>query len=134
MKGNIWGTGHTNQVRKLFDTGKKIVFKYALGNKGSKLGQFNKPMGLCYAGGGVLYVADWGNNRVVKVVDNGKEMKAVWAFGAKGDDPKNGKFGAPVDVDVKGDRMFVLTTGENAALIKYKLSAEVLAKGSVTVK
>lgn len=134
MKGDIWGTGHTSQVRKIFDDGKKIIYKYAIGKRGSKLGQFNKPTGLCFDGESSVYVADTGNNRIQKIYDDGKAMSAVWQFGSKGNNPANGQFGAPVDVELKGDKMFLLTSGENASLIKYKLLPVDSTTADLTVK
>lgn len=89
-----------------------VVFDY-YGNFLTRFGSgiLHNPNGLARARTGHLFVADSGNKRIV-VFD--KNHRQIFAWGTEGG--KLGAFDAPVDVDIIGEKIFVLDAG--AALVQ----------------
>ena len=53
------------------------------GSKGSGVGQFLSPKGIAVDAYGHVYVADWGNNRIVRLYNPKKEVRWVTSFDGK---------------------------------------------------
>ncbi len=129
--------GRNNTMVKYQDTGKDIERVYSLPNQ-----SFNYATGCCWAGEMIIYVADRGNNRIVKVWDNGKILTTGWTFGKEGDDPARGEFKGIHDIAVApdGKSIYVLEdTGTHKDKVKgsgrlMKFSLEYSATDTAKVK
>lgn len=87
------------------------MFQYGVTGSGS--GQFNAPYGIVFDNAGVLYVADSGNNRIVRVdTANGN---AFTSFGTVGNG--NDNFRGPRDVWLDGTSLLVADTQNNRVKI-----------------
>ena len=75
-------------------------------------GEFFHPIGITCNEGGDIYVADTGNNRIVRLFNNGKKLIWLRTIGSKGSE--KGKFNNPtyVALDASG-RIFVSDTGNS---------------------
>ncbi len=82
------------------------------GGPGKGDGQFDKPTGIACNEYGDVYVADTGNDRVVRLFNNGKKLKFIRNIGGSGNDI--GLFRGPtyVALDSAG-RLYVSDTGNN---------------------
>lgn len=79
----------------------------ALGSLGSEVNQFHWPFGFAVDDAGRIYVADWANDRVVRIDDM---TGAGWTtLGTKGSEAKqfDGPYGIFVD---PGNRIYVTDT------------------------
>jgi DNA-binding beta-propeller fold protein YncE len=76
---------------------------------GSGNGQFNRPYGVAVDGGGHVYVADTGNNRVQVFTTDGAYL-TQWGTYGSGD----GQFSAPFGVAVDGGGRVYVTDTDNS--------------------
>jgi len=97
--GVIYATDSRRGVLKRFGAG--AVLENHEGFQGSGLGEYNGPHGITSDHAGNIYVADFGNNRIQKLITGASGAEFEQAFGSKGSGP--GQFNGPVDVAVDGD-------------------------------
>ena len=78
--GILYGLSLWSQIIKAVDTGKDIEAKYnnTLAPDGTAM---RNPTGLAIAPDGTLWVADWGNGRLIRFFDSGGALLPVSAFG-----------------------------------------------------
>jgi DNA-binding beta-propeller fold protein YncE len=97
------------------------------GTAGSGAGSFNHPSGVAVgsvaAGEEVVYVADKGNDRIVKLDANGNVLRE---WGARGG--ANGRFHAPAGVAVDGAGNVYALDGENNRVQEFDAGGRFLAK------
>ncbi len=97
------------------------------GTAGSAAGSFNHPAGVAVssvaAGEEVLYVADTGNDRIVKLDANGNVLRE-WGSRGGGD----GHFHAPAGVAVDGAGNAYVLDGENNRVQEFDAGGRFLAK------
>jgi tripartite motif-containing protein 71 len=97
------------------------------GAAGSAAGSFNHPSGVAVAsvaaGEEVIYVADKGNDRIVKLDANGNVLHEWGSRGAA-----NGRFHAPAGVAVDGAGNVYALDGENNRVQEFDSSGHFLAK------
>jgi len=82
------------------------------GKEGHDDGEFFHPIGIACNEYGDIYVADTGNNRIVRLFNDGKKIRFIRTIGTLGSD--NGQFNSPtyVALDSMG-RIYVSDTGNN---------------------
>lgn len=88
----------------IIDKKGSIINKF--GSSGNGDGQFHGPEGVCFGGGGEVYVVDSGNSRVQKFDDR---YRYLLQFGRKGE--YEGELSGPTDVAVHRGRVYVTDTG-----------------------
>ena len=107
--GDIYVSCYTDNSIHVFDQAGQQ--KRTIGSHGSGDGQFNQPYGLCIKGD-VLYVADYGNNRIQKLTTGGQFIK----FGQHSSG--QGQFNGPLSVIVdQRDRMIVTDHSNHRVVI-----------------
>ena len=114
LNGKLYGIDYRNGKLAVSDFAKDRIYildkKGAVisqfGSSGDGEGQFHGPEGLCFGGGGEVYVVDSGNCRVQKFDDR---YRFILQFGKKGE--YEGELSKPADVAVHRDRVYVTDTG-----------------------
>jgi DNA-binding beta-propeller fold protein YncE len=85
------------------------TFAFKFGSIGSGDGQFFQPSGVAVDGGGNIYVADTGNNRIQKLNQNGS---VILQFGTRG--TGDSQFDSPSGVAVdRAGNIYVADSGNN---------------------
>ena len=104
------GVAVGHNVIAVSDWNDHVVKKFSLqgdylskfGSCGSGDGQFDNPQGLCFNGKGLLYVVDYGNNRVQVF----RENMFLFKFGSKGHNPRRFQEPRHIAVD-SSDQVYV---------------------------
>ncbi len=74
--------------------------------------RLNNPHGIAANADGDVFIADTGNNRVVRLINSGKQLQFVAAIGKKGNGP--GEFNKPYDVKLDVEKnIYVADAGNN---------------------
>ncbi len=125
--GTVWVTdADTHVVQQYSPEGDLLKTLGVEGEAGENETHFNKPTDVDFGPDGSIYVTDgYGNNRVVKLGQDGKFVKA---WGAKGTGP--GEFDTPHGVAVDGEgRVYVADRG-NARVQVFDAEGQFLAEWS----
>ncbi len=93
------------------------------GTAGSGSGQFNRPSGIAIDSSGDIYVADRGNNRIVKLSPTG-EVLTEWGSAGTAD----GRFHAPSGVALDAAGHVYVVDGENNRVQVFDSNGRFLAK------
>jgi hypothetical protein len=121
-------TGH-NRVLIYSATGvllAKVGAEGADGSPGSGVGSFNDPQGITAAPSGYVYVADTGNNRIVKLAPDGAVAGEFGELGAS-----SGKLHQPTGVAVDAAGHVYVADSANNRVEVFNESGEYLAKWGV---
>ena len=108
---NVWVTdANTHVVQKYSPDGELLTTLGVKGEAGEDEERFNKPTDVEVGPDGSIYVTDgYGNNRVVKLDQDGKFLSA---WGAKGN--ADGEFDTPHGIAVDGDgRVYIADRGNS---------------------
>lgn len=108
---NVWVTdANTHVVQKYSPEGELLMTLGINGEAGEDEERFNKPTDVEVAADGSIYVTDgYGNNRIVKLNQDGE---FVSAWGTKGEGP--GEFDTPHGIAVDGDgRVYIADRGNS---------------------
>lgn len=107
-----------HRIQKFSENG---AFRTSWGNFGNWRGEFNLPRGLAFDSQGMLYVADYLNNRIVKY--NGSVPQAVYG-------PNGLGLNRPFDVSVDTERGRIYVADyENGRILKLNTRGEMLSQG-----
>ena len=91
-----------------------VRFKFSIGEKGDKPGQFNHPSSVSGDAYGNIYVADTGNNRIQKFDDNGQLLSFIGGFGWGKE-----QFQVPHDIFVYNSLDIYIADFENSRIERY---------------
>jgi DNA-binding beta-propeller fold protein YncE len=110
--GNIFvSDAVSHSVHKYGPDGRRIALA---GGPGWSASQFDQPAGIDAALGVAVYVADRGNNRIVRL---DKDLNVMGVFSTRDDPSAESSFGEPLDVVItKLENMFILD-GENSRVV-----------------
>ncbi len=86
------------------ETDQEHYYTKALGTWGSGIGQFKAPHGVAIDGGRAIYIADTDNGRIVKLRLQDDSLAWINEIG-------NGVLVRPWDVEVEGNRLYVIDEG-----------------------
>lgn len=86
----------------------------ATGGQGWALEQFDQPIGIDARLGITVYVADRGNNRIVRL---DRDMHALGSFSTHDDPDRAQSFGEPLDVAVTRQGTLFILDGENRRIV-----------------
>ncbi len=125
----------------------EIIFNTSLvsveiyGERGSGPGQFSSPLGIAADERGTVFVADTGNDRVVRLQYHDDDLHFVKAFGSSGDAP--GQFSSPSQIalgasgtvyvtDTGNDRVVTMSpVGEEISIITGDPAAGIALEGPI---
>lgn len=102
---------NSGQNAIIFNTSMTTISIYGLNERSE--GRLNAPRGIAAAPWGDVYVADTGNNRVVKLFNPARELRFVKAIGA-------GNFSRPTDVALVADSSLYVSDSGNNRLLKLR--------------
>ena len=109
LKGNVWVTDHSNQVRKLSQDGQLLQTIHCVGSDDDhSSAHFNCPTGVSVSTEGLIYISDRNNHRVTV---HDEEGKFLFSFGSNGSGP--GCFVRPLDITFDSDGLVYVTDVDN---------------------
>ncbi len=107
--GYLYVTDKDNNRIEYFS--KDGLYLGSFGSRGTELGQFQKPSGIC-AGGGYIYVVDQGNHRIQKFNGTGTYISSWGIYGTG-----NGQFDSPTGITFISngttDEIYITDSGNN---------------------
>jgi len=127
--GILYGVGLWNQLTKAVDTGEDIEAKYSatLGPDGAAM---RNPTGVAIAPDGTIWVADWGNGRLIRFFDTGGALVPVSAFGQQAENALDqGGFVNPHGIAVSADGKYLYVAEDGEAAYNYATKAAQLFSG-----
>jgi len=127
--GILYGVGLWEQLIKAVDTGEDIEAKYntTLGPDGTAM---RNPTGVAIAPDGTVWVADWGNGRLIRFFDTGGALVPVFAFGQQAENAlEMGGFVNPHGIAVSADGKYLYIAEDGEAAYNYETKAAQLFSG-----
>jgi streptogramin lyase len=107
--GRVFVTDYNNgRIVEYDEAGNYVAF---YGTKGSGLNKFTKPLGISVDENGYIYVADSGNNRIVRFLPVTGQITEWQTFGTLGSGA--GQLKKPLGVFVKNGTVYVTDTGNS---------------------
>lgn len=107
--GHVFVTDYNNgRIVEYDEAGNYVAF---YGKKGSGLNKFTKPLGISVDENGYIYVADSGNNRIVRFLPVAGAITEWQTFGTLGSG--EGQLKKPLGVFVKNSTVYVTDTGNS---------------------
>lgn len=82
--GSLYASAMGGMLWKIVDTGKDLVKRYSVENGPDGL-PMKSTCGMDIGPDGSIWVADWGNCRIVRFTDTGTALETTWQFGARDD-------------------------------------------------
>jgi len=128
--GTLYGVGLWGQLTKAVDTGEDIEAKYnaTLGPDGMAM---RNPTGVAIAPDGTIWVADWGNGRLIRFFDTGGALVPVSAFGQQAENAlEQGGFVNPHGVAVSADGKYLYVAEDGEPAYNYETKAAQLFSGA----
>ncbi len=113
--------GLTAKLIQVFNAAGDFRFKF--GTAGGQRGELNGPRGMTTDAAGNLYVADSGNNKIVKFTSQGGFLDEFGTFGSA-----DGQFRSPTDVAVDGAGNIYVADLGNDRIQKFNSSFGFVAK------
>lgn len=127
--GTLYGVGLWSQLVKAVDTGEDIEAKYSsnLGPDGTAM---RNPTGVAIAPDGTVWVADWGNGRLVRFFDTGGALVPVFAFGQQAENAlEQGGFVNPHGLAISADGKYLYVAEDGEPAYNYQTKAAQLFSG-----
>ena len=93
---------------------------HCFGKEGTQPGEFNRPYGIALDGDGMVYVADYWNNRVQKLTPEGKVLAVINTKG-KGD-----RLNQPVGLCVDNNDILYVVDYGSSTVCMYNTDGEFL--------
>jgi tripartite motif-containing protein 71 len=106
----VYVVDNNNHRVQVFTLAGAFVRKW--GTRGSGDGELDQPSGICIDGG-VAFVTDVGNHRVVAFAASTGRFIRTWGEEGVGD----GQLETPTGVGVAGDQVFVVDTGNRRVVV-----------------
>jgi hypothetical protein len=92
--------------------------------------RLNNPHGIAANADGDVFVADTGNNRVVRLINPGKQLQFVAAIGTKGEAP--GEFNNPYDIKLDAENNIYISDSGNNRIQILNSAHQVIREMSAT--
>jgi len=102
---------NSGQNNIIYNTSMTTLGVYGLSEKGEQ--KLNKPYGITANERGDVYLADTGNNRIVRMVNDGKHLRFIRAIGRAGTGEKNLNQPRGVSLDSQGN-IYITDTGNHS--------------------
>ncbi|MHB9110825.1 MAG: FlgD immunoglobulin-like domain containing protein [Armatimonadota bacterium] len=121
--GTLYGVGLWNQLTKAVDTGEEIEAKYnsTLGPDGAAM---RNPTGVAIAPDGTVWVADWGNGRLIRFFDTGGALVPVFSFGEQAENAlEQGGFVNPHGIAISADGKYLYIAEDGEPAYNYETKA-----------
>lgn len=121
--GTLYACTLGSELWKMVDTGDDIVKRYiaTLGPDGTPL---RNATGLDIGPDGAIWVADWGNDRIVRFTDTGEALTASWSFGRRGEaNPADGMLLNPHSAAVSPDGKYLYVAEDGEPRYDYEKKA-----------
>lgn len=126
----IYALNNGSTLYKAIDKNKDVTPVYSI-NVASDGIPLRNPTGVCYDNQGGVYVADWGNGRIVKFYDDGVEFKPVCTFGQFGQGKlKEGFLLNPHAVAISPDGKSLYIAEDGEPVWDYKTNTKIAFPGN----
>lgn len=130
LNGQLYGVGLWGTLIKAVDTGEDIEARYMTAD-GPDNNPMRNPTGVAVAPDGSIWVADWGNGRLVRFFDTGGALMPIYAFGEQGEgELAQGSFINPHGLAVSADGKYLYVAEDGEVAFNYETKQKQVFSGA----